>query len=136
MIPVVSVDVMRQSDAATIRAMGGDSRALMERAGRAIFEAAEWKPPVAVVCGVGNNAGDGFVVASLLQQRGIPCRIFLLRDRFSADGRYFYDRCLSCGVPVSMLTEDTDFSRFGSIADCLFGTRVFRAGPGPGSARH
>ena len=55
--------------------------------------------PVAVVCGVGNNAGDGYVLAALLFEAGIPCRIFLLKEKFSADGRAFFERCQALGVP-------------------------------------
>ncbi len=120
-VKTVSVETMRRSDAWTI-ANRVPSKELMRRAGEGIFRSAEWKAPVAVVCGKGNNAGDGYVVADLLQQSGIPCRIFLLSDRFSEDGKYYYDICMEHGVPSEEFREDTDLSAYGSVVDCILGT--------------
>ncbi|MDO4176238.1 MAG: NAD(P)H-hydrate epimerase, partial [Bacillota bacterium] len=56
----------------------------MFRAGKSIFEKVCWRTPVAIVAGKGNNAGDGYVVAKLLKDSDIDCRIFLIdEDRFS-----------------------------------------------------
>ena len=66
----VSTEVMRASDKWTIENLV-PSKELMERAGKAIFEQVDWKGPVGIICGKGNNAGDGFVVASLLKDHGI-----------------------------------------------------------------
>ena len=73
-IRTVSVETMRRSDARTI-AGGVPAKELMYRVGKGIFEAADWKAPVGIVCGKGNNAGDGFVVALLLHEAGIPCEL-------------------------------------------------------------
>ena len=73
---ILSVGEMRMSDAIAISSMVPGME-LMRRAGEGIFRAAEWQAPVAVVCGTGNNAGDGFVTAMMLQENGIPCGIFL-----------------------------------------------------------
>ena len=87
MISVVSVDSMRISDAKT-QTGGTSGRELMFRAGKAIYDSFEKKGKTAVLCGSGNNAGDGFVVAYLLAEKGYECKIFLCSDRFSADGGY------------------------------------------------
>lgn len=115
----VSTEVMRNSDRWTIDNIV-PSKALMERAGKAIFEQAEWKGPVGIICGKGNNAGDGFVVASLLKDNGIECEIVLLyEDSFSEDGKYFFDKCIEKGIPV---VTDSDYGRYSTILDCIFGT--------------
>ena len=49
MIPVVSVEQMRECDAARYNAMEGGSKALMQLAGESIFRAVKWQGPVAVV---------------------------------------------------------------------------------------
>ena len=121
MIPILRVENMRKSDAATIAA-GVPGRELMRRAAAGIFSAAEWRAPVAVVCGSGNNAGDGYALALLLREHGIDCTVFLLSDRFSEDGRYYYEKCLAAGIPCLPCPESPDFSGFGSVADCIFGT--------------
>lgn len=128
MIRTVSVDTMRRSDAWTIEHLV-ISKELMKRAGRGIFEAVCWEGPVAVVCGKGNNAGDGFVLADLLHSAGIECDIILLSDSFSEDGRYYYDICMEHEIPSIMYQSEqsenevcTDLSGYRFIADCIFGT--------------
>lgn len=115
----VSTEVMRNSDRWTIENLV-PSKELMARAGKAIFEQVSWKGPVGIICGKGNNAGDGFVVASLLKEHGIECEIVLLyEDSFSEDGRYFFDKCVEKGIPV---VAESDYSRYETILDCIFGT--------------
>ncbi len=115
----VSTEVMRESDRWTIENLV-PSKELMARAGKAIFEQTEWKAPVGIICGKGNNAGDGFVVASLLKENGIESEIVLLyEDSFSEDGRYFFDMCVEKDIPV---VTDGDYDRYETILDCIFGT--------------
>ncbi len=117
----VSVETMRKSDAWTIENKIS-SKELMKRAGTAIFEAADWKAPVAIVCGKGNNAGDGFVVANLLAEKDIPVDIFLLSDSFSEDGKYYHDICDNREIKSILFEEGMSFVEYGSILDCIFGT--------------
>lgn len=115
----VSTEVMRASDKWTIENLVS-SKELMARAGQAIFGQAEWEGPVGIICGKGNNAGDGFVVASLLHDHGIECEIVLLYDdAFSEDGRYFYDKCVAKGIPA---VSTGNYERYNTILDCIFGT--------------
>lgn len=115
----VSTEVMRASDKWTIENICS-SKELMERAGKAIFDQVSWKGPAGIICGKGNNAGDGFVVASLLKDHGIDCEIVLLYDdAFSEDGRYFYDKCVEKGIPT---VPDGDYGKYKTILDCIFGT--------------
>lgn len=71
---ILSVEQMRTIDAASAAA-GVPTRRLMENAGRAVAEAiaARFTPrPAAVLCGPGNNGGDGWVAARHLKARGWP----------------------------------------------------------------
>ncbi len=121
MIDVLSVENMRKSDARTI-AGGISGRELMYRAGSAVLENVSVKAPVAIVCGTGNNAGDGYVIALLLRRRSIPCTIFLLREKYSEDGAYYFDQCFHSGIPVIYCWETISFHGFATIFDCIFGT--------------
>ena len=112
---------MRQSDAHTI-ATEVPSLELMYRAGKAVADSVEWRAPVGIVCGVGNNAGDGYVIALELKKRGIECTLLLLEKRFSPDGRFYFDKCAEESIPYEICTDNTDLSRFSTLVDCIFGT--------------
>ena len=129
MIPILTVRTMRESDARTI-ADGTPGRELMLRAGKAIFERVRWKPPVAVVCGSGNNAGDGYVLASLLREAGAACEVILLSDRVSEDGGYYLNRCREAGVPVRAWEPGMALTGYGTVVDCIFGTGFHGAAEG------
>ena len=121
MTGIMSVEDMRNSDAATI-AGGISGKELMARAGKAIFDSVSWKAPVAIVCGVGNNAGDGYVLAGLMHDAGIDCKLILLEERFSEDGKYYFDECAVKNINVCNIDEMETLSGFGTVVDCIFGT--------------
>ena len=117
---VLDVKTMRESDAKTID--GGISGSeLMLRAARGVLGSYPWRGTTAIVCGAGNNAGDGYALACLLRERGIPCVVFRLTESLSADGAYYHARCRESGVDIRMY-EDDDLSAYGEIVDCIFGT--------------
>ena len=84
---ILTVGEMRAADRAAIAA-GTPGRTLMERAGEAVADAiaARCTPrPLAVLCGPGNNGGDGFV-ARMLAKAGWPVRLTLAGDRGALKG--------------------------------------------------
>src|SRR5919107_2938059 len=81
---VLNTAQMREADRQTIDEIGIPSLVLMENAGRQAVAAMEAvysdlaERQVAVLCGRGNNGGDGFVVARTLLQRGVDVSVFLI----------------------------------------------------------
>ena len=127
---VLSVKEMRDADAYTIKNFV-DSKELMYRAGEAIFYVGDWNigDKVLIAAGSGNNAGDGYVVAELLSIEGIEVEILLIRDKFSEDGKYYFNRCLQKDIKYTVLDENADyntlrgkFDSYDYVLDCIYGT--------------
>lgn len=127
---VLSVKEMRDADAYTIKNFV-DSKELMYRAGEAIFYVGDWNigDKVLIAAGSGNNAGDGYVVADLLNIEGIEVEILLIKDKFSEDGKYYFNRCLQKDIKYTVLDEDDDyntlrgkFDSYDYVLDCIYGT--------------
>lgn len=118
---IVSSRIMRESDAYTCENIT-DSKELMLRAGMGIKESFNFHGKIAIVCGSGNNAGDGYVLAKLLFHEGVDVTVFRVSEKFSPDGKYYFDMCALLGVKTQMCGENTDFSEFDIIVDCILGT--------------
>ena len=91
MQPVVTAAEMRELDRATMEEIGIPAFTLMETAGRAVADAAVemldgGRGPVAVVCGFGNNGGDGFVAARVLRSHGVDAIVYLAATREALKG--------------------------------------------------
>jgi len=122
--PLFDVEGMRGVDRWAIEERGVPSLELMEAAGRAVAEAvAELAPqgPVRVVCGKGNNGGDGFVAARLLREMGFEVEALLLwpAEELRGDASANYERFggeLLEGDPAARLAGS------GAVVDAIFGT--------------
>jgi len=83
---------VRAFDAWAIRTLGIPGVVLMENAGRGCAEAAlsmlgaQANPVVGVLCGTGNNGGDGYVVARHLDNRGIKVQVTVVGDKSKVRG--------------------------------------------------
>ena len=122
--PVVSVEEMRNADRAAIE-KGTPCRELMRRAAQGVFEAyGEWNEKyVAVFCGSGNNGGDGYALAEILDDHGVSVKIVRVSAKLSEDGAYYYNRCIEKGISVLNWEEEwIDYFSFDIYVDCLLGT--------------
>ena len=121
--PVVSVDLMRRSDAYTIEHLV-PGKELMYRASYGVYRSYdEWTGKrIAIVVGGGNNGGDGYALAGILKKDGIDSVLLRVSDKMSEDGRYYCDIAEKLGVEVRDFGEQTDLSEFDVIVDCMLGT--------------
>ena len=111
---------MRKSDAATIASKTSGAE-LMLRAARGVFIVCK-ESPFAIVCGTGNNAGDGFALATLLKEAGKDVTVFLVKEKFSKDGEFYYDKCEEQGIHIELLDKTDSLRGFKTVVDCLLGT--------------
>ena len=118
----ISVEKMRESDAYTIENFA-PGRELMFRAAIGIYNSAKWKEKrVAIVCGSGNNGGDGYALAGILADHDVNVTIFRLGEKFSPDGSYYYKIAKIKEITDELFCEETDFSDYDIIVDCILGT--------------
>lgn len=138
---LVTGSQMADIDRRSIEEWGVPGAQLMERAGsevvaalRDCYDGLEGLS-VAVVCGKGNNGGDGFVVARLLHQSGVPVRVLLTADpdESSGDAAHHLRLLRQAGVkPRAMTTGDeVDLGECEVIVDAVLGTGVTGAARGP-----
>jgi hydroxyethylthiazole kinase-like uncharacterized protein yjeF len=130
--PVLTAKAMRAAEQAAID--GGSSvEQLMERAGAALAEAAyrfAGPMPAVVLCGPGNNGGDGYVAARHLAGRGVSVRIAAMTEPKSDAAKWAREKW---DGEVETLSDSTASAPL--IVDCLFGTGLRRGLEGAVSAQ-
>lgn len=141
MTELLTAAEMRSVEGAAIDSGAASGLELMERAGAGVVNAvlSQWPDlsggahSAVVLCGPGNNGGDGFVVARLLTKAGWTVRVFLYGDpdKLPPDARTNFERWIKMGR-VTAVTADVmeDRSVPGAcdlLVDALFGTGLGRA---------
>jgi NAD(P)H-hydrate epimerase len=124
---VLNTQQMREADRRTIDEVGIPGVVLMENAGRQAVAAMEAafddlaSSRVGVLCGLGNNGGDGFVVARTLIQRGIETGVFLLGSvaDVRSDARTNLEVLGRIGLTVVEITNAQEWElHFTEISEC------------------
>lgn len=126
MIELLDPAQMGRADALAI-AGGTPGTVLMERAGRAVADVVARRPlssRVLILCGPGNNGGDGFVAARVLVQRGFRVRVALLGDREALRGDAAWAADGWAG-PIEA-AEAVDPADCDILVDALFGAGLAR----------
>lgn len=125
---VALLNVEQMAEADRLAAAGGiPGTLLMQNAGEAVAREIQRRftpRPVSVVCGPGNNGGDGFVAAAALAQSGWPVRVALLGDveTLRGDALFFARRWRGAIEPISPAVMDNA----GLVIDALFGSGLNR----------
>lgn len=126
-----SAEQTRQLDAAAIAHEGISGIVLMKRAGRALFETVLEQWPATqewlVLCGAGNNGGDGYVVAALAALKKHKVAVFSLTDpaELTGDAKRAYEFAVQEGVTIETFNGLEASNRVHSntvIVDALLGT--------------
>ncbi len=127
MIPVARGGTVRQLEQNYASQLGVPTLVLMELASMAVAHfvrdvlAAPASRGVLVVCGSGNNGGDGYGCARWLHQWGIPVQTWSLGSHSNGDAGVMRAAAKACGVP-----ETDAIAGCGLVVDALFGTGLAR----------
>lgn len=124
---LVNSQEMKEFDKNTIEHFGIPSMVLMERAALSVFQLIKERFPktesVLVICGPGNNGGDGFAIARLLFLEGYPVHIYLpmKMDHMTEETKCQYESAKRYEIPI---TET--LGKYDIIVDALFGIGLSR----------
>ncbi len=126
-----TASAVRELDRAAIQQKNIAGLELMERAGKAAFNALRNRWPqarnIVVVCGMGNNGGDGYIVARLAKEAGFDVTLVQAGDgaKLKGDAKAAADLCQASGLRVqsckSVAIENADV-----VVDALLGTGLDR----------
>ena len=126
MFEILTTDQMYEADRRTTEGgISGDQ--LMQKAGQAVFDeiVRHWSPrSVSVLCGPGNNGGDGFVIGRLLREQGWSVRLGLLGDLAELKGDAAQNAARWEGATERLspaLVVGADM-----VVDCIFGAGLVR----------
>ena len=134
---ILNAAQMREADRCTIDEVGIPSLVLMENAGRQVVAAIEaayesqLNERIGILCGKGNNGGDGFVVARTLIQRGVDATVFVIGNVVDVrgDARTNLDILGRLGVTVVEVADEqtwelhfSKISQCSLLVDAMFGT--------------
>ena len=128
---ILSADQTKKADRYTIENEPILSIDLMERASKAFVSAIEENlspnESIAVVCGTGNNGGDGLAIARILMWKGYDVQpfLFLIQDQMSPDCEANSHKIDTIRT-VDKHSEIPDFGDFNVIIDGLFGSGLNR----------
>ena len=119
---VFSVEEIKEIESREFRKRGGDSFSLMVNAGvncaKKIIKLVK-KKPIIIVCGPGNNGGDGFIIGNYLHEKKYKVEVFCLQKK------YYKGDALKAFKKLKIKTQN--ISKFKArknsvIIDCIFGT--------------
>lgn len=151
MIPILTVEQMRNLDQDTICGDQDISYEYMRRAAHGLFEAISELLPnrhfgdiqisenILIVCGKGNNGGDGYLLAKYLLEAGYRVKCFSLArvEEIKTEAKKAYEEYLEVGGSWTLVQTVADMEDFTEqvdsssvIVDALFGTGVTRAPEG------
>lgn len=128
---ILTNEQMAEADRLAV-AMGVPSLTLMENAGRAVADEAmkmvDRGARIVVLCGPGNNGGDGFVAARYLKERGYDVAVFLHGsiDKLKGDAAEMAKRWLAMGLVADVRNARGEVATCSLVIDALFGAGLAR----------
>lgn len=130
---VYSAEQVREIDRRAIEEYGIDGFELMQKAARFSFHVLTRRWPdtrsITVMCGAGNNAGDGYIIAGIAQKHGLLVDVIYLSEpsNLTGDAQSAYRFCQEQGVKCTAFDANRTLQETGVIVDALLGTGINKA---------
>lgn len=129
---IVTADEMQRADHNTSQKIGIPSVVLMERAAMSVaeeltkrFSADRMSKEVCIVCGTGNNGGDGFALGRILNERGFSVHFFMVGDMEKASEANRLQRSILKALGLTIGTGQPALE-YDMVVDAIFGTGLHR----------
>lgn len=126
-IPIYQTAQIRELEKLAEERFGISSEVLMQRAGKAALECLvrHWPKArkIAVVCGTGNNGGDGYVVARLARERGLTVTVWQLGElrKQKEAAQRAYEACKKANVIIQVSQEAFNITDVDVVVDAISG---------------
>ena len=125
--PIYTAEQIREIERLAAERYALSGAVLMDRAAQAAFRFFQERWPaaheVAVFCGSGNNGGDGYVLAALLQNAGVRVSMWQIGDHshLQNEAKAAFDKCQTQGVRIETFTADAELGKPDVIIDAICG---------------
>lgn len=95
------------------------NKELIYKAAQALYEAYNYSGNILIITGKGNNASDGYALATILIDKGIIPYLYLCEDTFTIDGKYYYDLAVAKGAKI--INSLDNINNYDIIVDAIYG---------------
>ena len=130
---IATREIVREIDRKTIKEYGIPGLILMENAGRAVSNVIQHEYPdvssISILCGGGNNGGDGFVIARHLLNAGKDVTTYLLKNKneYKGDAKTNLNSLSKISKKIKRLNGSfSNYKKSNLIVDAIFGTGLDR----------
>lgn len=131
---ILSPKQLREVETDTIEIQDIDLINLMERAATSVLQWLKSRLEVkenhfTIICGIGNNGGDGLALARLLSEEDAQVKVYLQENNtYSLDNLTNQKKLREAKIPIERFTDETqfDFPPYTIIIDCIFGYGLTR----------
>lgn len=131
--PIYQSEQIRAFEHLAQERFGISGQTMMQRAGQAAFDFLLKRWPhtkkIAVLCGSGNNGGDGYVVATLAQQQGLSVNVWQVgqHEKMKEEAAWAYELCQKANVSVRPFHDAIDLQSCDLIVDAICGIGLHQA---------
>lgn len=127
MVPVYQTSQIRELERLAKERFNITGEMMMQRAGKSAFDCLlrHWPSAkkIGVICGAGNNGGDGYVLAKLAHDIGFEVTVWQTgkMDQLKNEARIAYEHCKSAGVPIQSFDPQLPLHNKDVLVDALLG---------------